>query len=72
MQKHKVTHLEAHMIRQQSNESLESYITWFTRETKRVKALPESQQVSGFIFGMKPKQLRNYQEQSQPPSKNAF
>ncbi|XP_071714320.1 uncharacterized protein [Rutidosis leptorrhynchoides] len=55
--KHKKNHVAAHSIKQKDNEASRSFLVWYTDETQQIPGLPESQRISGLLYGCRTRAL---------------
>ncbi|XP_071712607.1 uncharacterized protein [Rutidosis leptorrhynchoides] len=55
--KHKKNHVTAHSIKQKDGEASRAFLVRFTDETQQIPGLPESQRISGLLYGCRTRAL---------------
>ncbi|XP_071704548.1 uncharacterized protein [Rutidosis leptorrhynchoides] len=55
--KHKKNHVAAHSIKQKESEASRAFLIRYTDETQQIPGLPESQRISGLLYGCRTRAL---------------
>ncbi|XP_071688273.1 uncharacterized protein [Rutidosis leptorrhynchoides] len=70
--RHKKNHVAAHSIRQRDNEGTRAFLIRYTNETQQIPDLPESQRISGLLYGSKVRHLIEHLSRNLPSTYEAL
>ncbi|XP_071687265.1 uncharacterized protein [Rutidosis leptorrhynchoides] len=70
--KHKKNHVAAHSIKQKDNEASRAFLGQYTDETQQIPGLPESQRISGLLYGCRTRALVEHLSRDLPDTYEAL
>ncbi|XP_071712820.1 uncharacterized protein [Rutidosis leptorrhynchoides] len=70
--RHKKNHVAAHGIKQKDNEATRAFLTRYTNETQQIPNLPETQRISGLLYGSRVRSLIEHLSRDLPNTYEAL
>ncbi|XP_071708822.1 uncharacterized protein [Rutidosis leptorrhynchoides] len=70
--RHKKNHVAAHGIKQRDSEGSRAFLTRYTNETQQIPNLPESQRISGLLYGSRVRPLIEHLSRDLPSTYEAL